>query len=68
MRECDGAGAAERRYPTSKEQRLHWRRRVKRSYSKFKVRRGNHEEILLVQGKEQQLHFDVTVDLYPRPR
>ena len=28
-----------------------------RSYSTFKVRRGSHEEILLIQGKEQRLHF-----------
>ena len=44
-------GAAERSYPTSKEQQLHGRRRAERSYSKFKVRRGGHEEIPLVQGK-----------------
>ena len=43
--------AAERSYPTSKEQRLHGCRRAERSYSKFKVRRGGHEEIPLVQGK-----------------
>ena len=30
--------------------------RAERSYSTFKVRRGGHEEIPLVQGKEQQLH------------
>ena len=28
-----------------------------RSYSRFKVRRGGHEEIPLIQGKEQQLCF-----------
>ena len=33
----------------------HWR--AKRSYSTFKVRRGSHEEIPLVQGKEQRLCF-----------
>ena len=33
------------------------RRRAKRSYSTFKVRRGGCEEITLVQGKEQQLRF-----------
>ena len=49
--------AAERRNPTSKEQRLRGRRRSERSYSPFKVRRGNCEEIPLVQGKEQWLHF-----------
>ena len=33
------------------------RRRAKRNYSTFKVRRGGREEIPLVQGKEQRLHF-----------
>ena len=46
-----GGGAAKRRNPTSKEQWLSWRRRVKRSYSTFKVRKGSGEEIPLVQGK-----------------
>ena len=41
----------------SKERRLHRQRRAERSYSTFKVRRGSREEIPLVQGKEQQLHF-----------
>ena len=36
----------------SKERRLHGHRRTKRSYSTFKVRRGD-----LVQGKEQRLRF-----------
>ena len=40
-----------------KEWWLHGRRRAERSYSMFKVRRGGHEEIPLIQGKEQQLHF-----------
>ena len=31
------------------------RRRAKRSYSTFKIRRGGCEEIPLIQGKEQQL-------------
>ena len=44
--------AAERSNPTSKEWRLRGRRRAGRSYSTFKVRRGD-----LVQGKEQQLRF-----------
>ena len=44
--------AAERSNPTSKEQWLHGKRRAERSYSTFKVRRGD-----LVQGKEQQLRF-----------
>ena len=41
----------------SKEQRLHGHRRAERSYSTFKVRRGCSEEITLIQGKEQWLHF-----------
>ena len=41
----------------SKEWRLHRCRRAERTYSRFKVRRGGHEEIPLVQGKEHQLHF-----------
>ena len=49
--------AAKRSNPTSKEQWLCGRRRTKRSYSMFKVRRGSSEEIPLVQSKEQQLHF-----------
>ena len=40
--------AAERSCPTSKELQLCWRKRAQRSYSMFKVRRGD-----LVQGKEQ---------------
>ena len=62
---CDGAGRAERSYPSPrsgagagrsnrmpKEWWLHRRRRAERSYSTFKVRRGD-----LVQGKEQWLCF-----------
>ena len=49
--------AAERSNPTSKERWLLWRRRAKRSYSTFKVRRGGGEEIPLVQGKQQWLSF-----------
>ena len=41
----------------SKEWWLHGCRRAKRSHSTFKVRRAGREEIPLVQGKEQQLHF-----------
>ena len=53
---CPRSGAApERSNPTSKEQQP--RKRAERSYSTFKVRRGGHEEILLIQGKEQQLRF-----------
>ena len=43
--------------PKSKERWPCGRRRVERSYSTFKVKRGGYEEIPLVQGKEQQLHF-----------
>ena len=42
---------------TSKERWLRGRRRAERSYSTFKVRRSGGEEIPLVQGKEEQLHF-----------
>ena len=53
--------AAERSNPTSKERRLRGKRRAGRSYSTFKVRRGD-----LVQGKEQQLRFAGTaVKRYP---
>ena len=48
---------ARRSYPTSKEQCLHGHRRAYKSYSTFKVRRGDNEEIPLVQGKEQRLRF-----------
>ena len=42
------------------------RRRAKRNYSTFKVRRGGREEIPLVQGKEQRLHFaGAAVKRYP---
>ena len=41
----------------SKELWLREHRRAERSYSTFKVRRGGREEIPLVQGKEQWLHF-----------
>ena len=42
------------------------RRRAERRYSTFKVRRGSHEEILLVQGKQQRLHFAAgAVKRYP---
>ena len=49
--------AAERSNPTSKEWWLHGCRRAERSYSTFKVRRGGHEEIPLVQDKKQRLRF-----------
>ena len=48
-----GSGAvAKRSNPTSKERRLCGHRRAERSYSTFKIRRGD-----LVQGKELQLCF-----------
>ena len=56
--------AAERSNSTSKERRLHRCRRAKRSYSTFKVRRGD-----LVQGKEQWLRFaEAAVKRYPKPK
>ena len=50
-------GATERSYSTSKKPRLRQRRKAKRSHSTFKVRKGGLEEIPLIQGKEQRLHF-----------
>ena len=56
--------AAKRSNPTSKERWLHGCRRAERSYSMFKVRRGD-----LVQGKEQQLCFaGAAVKRYPMPK
>ena len=53
----------------SKERRLRGHRRAKKSYSTFKVRRGGHEEIPLIQGKEQQLCFvGAAVKRYPTPK
>ena len=53
--------AAERSNPTSKEWLLLGRRRAERSYSTFKVRRGD-----LVQGKEHRLRFaGAAVKRYP---
>ena len=41
-------------------------RRAERSYSTFKVRRGGDEQIPLVQGKKQWLHFaGAAVKRYP---
>ena len=58
--------AAGRSNPTSKEQRLCRHRRAERSDSTFKVRRSGSEEIPLVQGKEQRLHFaGAAVKRYP---
>ena len=56
--------AAERSNPMSKEQQLHRFRRAERSYSTFKVRRGE-----LVQGKEQWLRFaGAGVERQPRSK
>ena len=41
----------------SKEWWLCGCRRVERSYSTFKIKRGGHEEICLIKGKEHQLCF-----------
>ena len=52
--------------PTSEEWQLHGRRRAKKSYSTFKVRRGGCEEIPLIQGKEQCLCFaGAAIKRYP---
>ena len=52
--------------PTSKKQWLSGHRRAKRSYSTFKVRRGSHEKIPLIQDKEQRLPFaGAAVKRYP---
>ena len=40
-----------------------------RSYFMFKVRRGSSEEIPLIQGKEQRLHFaGAAMKRYPTPK
>ena len=50
----------------SKEWQLCRHRRAERTYFTFKVRRGGREEIPLVQGKEQRLHFaGAAVKRYP---
>ena len=60
---------AQRSNPTSKERWLCGRRKAKRSYSTFKVRRVSGEEIPLVQGKEQQLRFaGAAVKRYSTPK
>ena len=57
---------AERSNPTSKELWLRGRRGAERGYFTSKVRRDGHEEIPLVQGKEQQLYFaGAAVKRYP---
>ena len=61
--------AAERSYPTSKEQWLCRHRRSERSHSMIKVRRGASEGIPLFQGKEQRLRFaGAAVKRYPTPK
>ena len=58
--------AAKRSNSTSKEWWLHGCRRAERSYYMFKVRRGGGEEIPLIQGKEQRLHYaGAAVKRYP---
>ena len=57
--------ATERSNSTSEERWLGRCRRAERSYSTFKVRRGGGEEIHLLQGKEQQLHFAGAAVKYP---
>ena len=53
--------AAKRSNLTCKERWLHRHRRAERSYSTFKIKRGD-----LVQGKEQRLHFaGAAVKRYP---
>ena len=64
---CPSSGlAAERSNPMSKEWWLRGCRRAEGSYSMFKVRSGSGEEITLLQGKEQRLHFaGAAVKRYP---
>ena len=58
--------ALEKSNPMSKDRRLRGYRKAERNYSMFKVRRGGREEIPLVQGKEQRLHFaGAAVKRYP---
>ena len=53
----------------TKEWWLRRRRRAKRSYSTFKVRRGGREETPLVQDKEQWLYFaGAAVKRYPKSK
>ena len=64
---CLRPGAvAEKGDPMSKEWWLRGCRRAEGSYSMFKVRSGSGEEITLLQGKEQWLHFaGAAVKRYP---
>ena len=44
-------------------------RRAEKSYSTFKVKKGSSEEIPLIQGKEQWLHFaGAALKRYPMPK
>ena len=53
----------------SKERWLRRRRRAERSYPTLKVKKGGGEEIPLIQGKEQRLHFaGAAVKRYPTPK
>ena len=53
----------------SKEWQLRGCRRVERTYSMFRVRRGGHEEIRVIKGKEQQLCFaGAAMKRYPTPK
>ena len=59
-------GGGQEEQPPSKEQWLHGCRRAERSYLMFKVSRGDYEEIPLIQGKKERLHFSGTaVKIYP---
>ena len=50
----------------SKGRWLRGGRKTERSYSTFKVRRGGHKEIPLIQAREQRLHFaGAAVKRYP---
>ena len=79
---CDGAGMAERSYPTSeargggREEQPHVQGAVVarvqeglEELSHFEGRKGGGEEIPLVQGKEQWLLFaGAAVKRYPTPK
>ena len=61
--------AAGRTNPTFKELWLRGHRMAQGSYPTLKVRKGGGEEIPLIQGKEQRLHFaGAAVKRYPMPK
>ena len=65
----EARGSSREEPPQVQERWLHGHRRVERSYSTFKVRRGGSEEIPFVQGKEQWLCFaGAAVKRYPTPK